>query len=209
MRRILLLAFAFAVALSLSAQKKKEQKRELPDQVLVAQYVFVTGWHGGLYDFRTPPEERSAITRVQKAIDDWPRYRLVYCPEQADIMLVVKPGHLGMVQGGMGIGRGGPEYPPAQARPCASAPLADEIDKPETRLGHGDLNRDSLGYGAEGGSPDDFLMVSLRPSYRPMDAAYIWKKSARNGLSGRLTLLEDFKEAVNLSDNARSAAGKP
>jgi hypothetical protein len=208
MRRFLLLVLAVSLSLSASAQKKKEPKRELPDQVLVARFVYVTGWHGGLYDSRTPPEERSAIMRVQKALDDWPRYRLAYCPEQADIMLVVKPGKLGMVQGGVRVGPGGPEYPPPPSKPCFG--YSEAIDRATTGGREMDImNGQDLGYGAEAGSPDDFLMLTLRPSYRPMNAAYIWKKSARNGFTGKLTLVEDFKETVNQSDSARAASRKP
>ena len=78
MRRFLLFVLLITVLPNAFAQKKKkETQRELPDQVLAAKYIYVTGWHGGLYDFRTPPEERSAIVRVQKALEEWSRYRLV------------------------------------------------------------------------------------------------------------------------------------
>ena len=209
MRRALLLLIALSLVLpAVGQKKKKEGKRELPDQVLEAQFIYVTGWHGGLYDFRTPPEERSAIMRVQKALDDWPRYRLVYCPEQADIMLVVKPGHLGMAQGGVAVGPGGPEYPPSSTRPCSPSP--ENLDR-NYGAQPGDLpTRESLGYGAEGGSPDDYLMLSLRPSYRPMDASFIWRTNAKGGLAPiKIKLLEDFKRAVEESEKARAAAKKP
>ncbi len=196
MRRLLLLVIILSIALISFAQKKKEPKREIPDAVLAAQYVYVTGWHGDLFDPRTPPEERTAINRVQNAVRDWGRYKLVYRPEQADLMLVVKPGHLGMVQGGVGIGGpplGGPGIdvgtPVPNGRPSAGT---------------------GVGYGAEAGSPADYLMVSLFPNDSPLDASYIWRRGANNGFQGRkIPLLEEFKKAVAESEKAKAASTKP
>jgi hypothetical protein len=191
MRRFLLLALVTCITLSTFAQKKKDPKRELPDQVLIAQYVYVTGWHGDLLDPRTPAAEKDAISRVQSAVHEWGRYKLAYQPEQADLMLVVKPGRLGMVQGGVG-GLGGPDIvmgtPPPQGRPTGSA---------------------NIGYGADAGSPTDYLMVSLFPG-NPIDASYAWKRAGYNGLQGRkIPLLEEFKKAVSETEKAKAASGKP
>jgi hypothetical protein len=197
MRRALLLLIIFSVALnSFGQKKKKDAKRELPDHVLAAQFIYVTGWHGDDHDWRTPPEERSAIVRVQKAIQTWGRYRLVYYPDQADLMMVVKPGHFGAVQGGVHVGLGGPEYPTPRVGGGAG--------------GTADANPTGMGVGGEGGSPDDYLMIALRPSYQPVESSYIWKASAKNGLEGeKIRLLEDFKRAVDESEKARAAAKKP
>ena len=176
MRRFLLLALIASLTLSSFAQKKKGPKQEIPDQVLVAQYVYVTGWHGDLYDLRTPPEERTAIGRVQTAVQDWGRYKLVYHPEEADIMLVVKPGHLGVV----GVGR----------QPGSMGT--------------------SIGYGAEAGSPSDYLLVSMFPKEDPLQAPYIWRRGATNGFQGRkIPLLEEFRQAVSDSDKAMATKKKP
>jgi len=194
MRRFLLLALVSVLALSSFAQKKKDPKQEIPDQVLVAQYVYVTGWHGDLYDLRTPPEERTAISRVESAVQAWGRYKLVYHPDEADIMLVVKPGHLGVVGigGGVGmppdIGIGTP--PPSNRQPGSVG--------------------NSIGYGAEAGNPSDYLLVSTSPKDDPVQAPYIWRRGATNGFQGRkIPLLEEFKQAVSDSDKAMSARKKP
>lgn len=194
MRWFLLVALVLSIVVSLSAQKKKEQKRELPDQVLAAQYVYVTGWHGDLYDVRTPPEERTAIMRVQTAVRDWGRYHLVFNRSEADMMLVVKPGHLGLVRGGVGVG-GPPDIAVGAPQPNGRA---------SGSIGTG------VGYGGEGGSPGDYLMVSMYPNENPVDATYIWKRSESNGFEGRkIPLLEDFKKAVADSDKAKAASAKP
>jgi hypothetical protein len=193
MRRILLLALAVSLTLSTSAQKKKVEQRELPDRVLVAQFVYVTGWHGGVHDFRTPPEEKSAILRVEAAVHEWGRYRLVLIPGDADLMLVVKPGHLGMMQGGVNVG-GGPDV-------AVGTPPFGRSTSP---AGTG------VGYGVEAGSPDDFLMLSLSPNIDPIHAPYIWKSSSSKGLQGRkIPLFEDLRRAVVESDKAMAASKKP
>jgi hypothetical protein len=191
MRRILLLALVTSLALSSFAQKKKEPKRELPDQVLVAQFVYVTGWHGDLYDPRVPSEERTAIVRVQDAVRAWGRYHLVFNRNEADMMLVVKPGHIGMVQGGISVG----------------SPPDVVLGNPSGRNVGSSIG---TGVGAEAGNPSDYLMVSMFPATDPMDASFIWKRSSNNGFVGRkIPLLEEFKKAVDESERAKAAAGKP
>jgi len=194
MRRLLLLALVVSLALSSFAQKKKDPKRELPDQVLAAQYVYVTGWHGDIYDPRTPAAERTAISRVQNAVRDWGRYKLVYHADEADLMMIVKPGHLGMVQGGIGLGD-----------PTIGVGTPPPTDGTSRRsMGTG------LGVGGEVGSPDDYLMVSLFPRDDPQQASYAWRRSANNGFQGRkIPLLEEFKQAVSDSEKAKAASGKP
>ena len=192
MRRLLLLVVVTSLALCAFAQKKKDPKRELPDQVLAAQYVYVTGWHGDVFDARLPQEERTAILRVQDAVRAWGRYRLVLSRAEADMMLVIKPGHLGMVQGGVNVG-GPPDVV-----------LGNPNGRPGGSIGTG------VGYGAEGGSPSDYLMVSMFPNSDPVDASFVWKRSGNNGFVGRkIPLLEEFKKAVEESDKAMAAAKKP
>ena len=184
MRRLLLFVLVASVALSAFAQKKK-QKQELPDAVLVARYVYVTGWHGDELQFRSLAEERNAIIAVQNAVRNWGRYRLVYRPEEADLMLVVKPGYLGMVQAGVNVGTGTPT------------------------VGTGSPGvRNGTDFGAETTNPDDYLLVSIMPKRDAQDASYVWRRGQRNGLTdvqGKVPLFDDFKKAVDQSDNARTA----
>jgi hypothetical protein len=193
MRRLLLLALVASLALSSLAQKKKDPKRELPDQVLAAQFIYVTGWHGDLYNPRVPNEERTAVMHVQEAVRAWGRYRLVFRPEQADMMMVVKAGHLGMVQGGISVGS-----PP-------DVVLGRPNSRPDTST-----SSTGVGYGGETGNPGDYLMVSMFPAFDPVDASYVWKRSSNNGFVGRkIPLLEEFKKAVDASEKAKAAATKP
>ncbi len=193
MRRFLLLALVASLALSAFAQKKKGPKQELPDQVLVAHYVYVAGWHGDLYDPNVPSEERQAINRVQFAVQDWGRYKLVNRAQEADIMIIVKAAKLGMVQGGGGIG--GPD-------------VGIGTPQPSIRIGTGGGRPD---YGVEGGSGGDALMVSLFPKDDAQSASYVWRRSQANGFQGRgkIPLLEELKKSVSESEKAKAANGKP
>ena len=188
MRRFLVVAVAVVVGLSAFAQKKK-QKQELPDAVLVAQYVYVTGWHGDELQFRSLQEERAAIIAVQDAVRAWGRYHLVFHPDEADLMLVVKPGYLGMVQSGVNVGVGSPTV---------------GVGGPQVRTG--------TDYGAEATNPDDYLMVSIMPKADAQQASYIWRRGQKHGLDdvrGKVALFEEFRKTVDESDRVRAANKKP
>lgn len=189
MRRIVLLALIASLAVGAFAQKKKKEKQELPSAVLAAQYVYVTGWHGDELQFRSLAEERNAIVAVQSAVRNWGRYRIAYRPEEADIMLVVKPGYLGLVQSGVNIGMGGP-----------------------VGGGTGPSVRTGADYGAEATNPDDYLLVSIMPSADVQGASYVWRRGQKHGLDsvrGKVPLFEEFRKAVDASDKARAANKAP
>lgn len=192
MRRLIVLSLAIVAATT--AVAKKKEKQELPTAVLAARYVYVTGWHGNEFQFRSLPEEREAIVAVQTALRNWGRYRVVYRPEEADIMLVVKPGYLGMVQSGVNVGVGGP---------IGTGP--DPTRGPgSTRVG--------TDYGAEATNPDDYLMVCILPRANAQDANYIWRRGQHHGLSavqGKVPLFEEFRKAVDESDKANAANKQP
>ncbi len=188
MRRVIAALVLALVTLSTFAQKK--QKQELPDAVLTARYVYVTGWHGNELEFHSLPEERDAIFAVQSALKQWGRYHVVYHVGDADLMLVVKPGYFGMVQGGVNVGTGGMGTPPNGTG--------------GTRVG--------TDVGGEVTNPDDFLLVSTAPTANAQDASYIWRHSQRHGLTvvqGKVPLFDEFRKAVDASDKARAARKNP
>ena len=194
MRRFLLFVLVGSLAVSAVAQKKK-QKQELPDAVLAAQYVYVTGFHGDMYDPNTPSDERQAINRVQFAMMDWDRYKVVHTAAEADIMLVVKAAKLGMVQGGGGIG--GPAVGPGTQETSVGIGIGTGAHRPA--------------YGVEGGSGGDQLMLSIFPKDDPQSASFVWRRAQNGGFQGRgkIPLLEELKKAVSESEKAKAANAKP
>lgn len=69
-----------------------------------ATYVLVTTPAGDIFSPNVPQEDRQAVQDVQKAIEKWGRYKLVYKREEADLILVVRTGRTASVEGGVKAG---------------------------------------------------------------------------------------------------------
>jgi hypothetical protein len=177
MRRIVVSCPVIALLLITSGFAQKKKANGMPQQVVVAQFMYVTSFHGDRFDPRTFPEDRQAIANMEEAIQAWHKYRLVSRPEDADIMLVVRPARAASARVGVGI-------PPIDSR-------GGGIDTGRPSTG-------GLGVGTDITSvPDDTLMVSLQPDRDPSAASFIWRRSQRNGLQGQKpALFEQFKKAV-------------
>ncbi|MGH9523853.1 MAG: hypothetical protein ACRD3E_15100 [Terriglobales bacterium] len=181
MKRALLLALIVAVVLPSLAQKKK--KSELPMQVVAAQFVYITSFHGDTYSRETTMEERAAMNRIEDAVRAWGKYKVVYRPEEADLMLIVKTSGLGGARTGIDVGT--PPMDPSH---------------PGTRI---DPRTGGVGIGTLGGvdvssDSNDMLLVSITPQEPATDASFVWRRSAHNGLRGnKPTLFEAFRDAVD------------
>jgi hypothetical protein len=55
-----------------------------------AKYVYVTSYDGSQFSRNLLPEDRAAISAVQSALSASGRYTVVYRPEEAEMILVVK-----------------------------------------------------------------------------------------------------------------------
>jgi len=185
MKRAFLLLLAIALVLPASAQKKR--KSELPMAVVAAQFVYITSMHGDSYNPRTSLEERDAMRRVEDAVRAWGKYKVVYRPEDANLMLVVKTSGMGSARVGVGL-------PPI------------DTTNPGTRIDPRNSPIGGLGTGADISSdPNDMLMVSLTPRESAEDASFVWRRSARHGFQGnKPDLVEEFRSAVD--DTARQNA---
>lgn len=178
MRRFAVIAFVLLLSLFAFSQKKDKKKSEMPQIIVTAQFVYVTSWHGDLYDVRNlTPDDRQAIINVQDALKKWKHYRLVSFPQDADITLIVRPGALGMVQGRVGIGT---------PFPTGRTPGA----------GSGQIQLDPT-FRVEGGNPNDELLVAVGGVREPTTSSFFWRRSARNGFSApNVSLVETFKKDV-------------
>lgn len=190
MRRLLSVCLLLALAATGFAQKNKK-KSEIPQSVVVAQFVYVTSFHGDRFDRRTTYEDRQAITNVEEAVQKWGRYRIALRPDEADIMLVVRPGEMAASHMGVGI----------------------PIDVGGTRIGttpSGTPTSTGPNIGAGGdisNAPDDMLLVSLRAVEPANEASFVWRRSQHNGLFGRNPgLLQEFRKQV---EEAEKQAKKP
>jgi hypothetical protein len=84
--------------------------------VVHAKYVLVTTNAG--YDLTNPnmfPDDRQAAIDVQNAIKKWGRYALAYQPKDADLILLVRKGHIAETQPQLRIGVGSTISPTVSA----------------------------------------------------------------------------------------------
>lgn len=119
LRRLVVLALVCTIAVPLVAKDKKKGK--LPRLVTDARNVFVTTMYGSTWepesvlDARISNADRRAISDVQQALRKTGRYSIVYRPEHADILMVVRAGRRAAVTAGPRIGmdpRGGVQINP-------------------------------------------------------------------------------------------------
>ena len=76
--------------LALAAPSAQPEVKPFPKTLMNARFVYVTSYDGNEFNFNILPEDREAISNVQKAIQDWGHYILVYDPGQADMIIAVQ-----------------------------------------------------------------------------------------------------------------------
>lgn len=165
-RRSLLALVVLLAAQTLVAKDKVI----MPEVIRNATYVFVTTYDGDIFSPRVVPEDRQAIADVQRAIEKWGRYKLVYSAHEPELILVVRTGRLVEsrvgLQNGPTVGPGGAPGGPAQS------------------------------VGAEVGDPQDTLEVFLAPAHIETDIP-LWKGRAVNGLKATdMPLMKEFRDKV-------------
>ena len=71
-------------------QRAPEQNWKALGTLRNARFVYVTSYDGPQFSPYLRLEDRTAIARVQKAVQGWGGYTVVYRPQQADIVLAVQ-----------------------------------------------------------------------------------------------------------------------
>jgi len=179
-----------AVLLACSASLFAKDKVVLPKSVVVARYVMVTSYYGNrVADPRIPSDDRRAIADVENALHKWGKYIVVYHPENADIIVLVRKGRLAMVTPHIGIGTG-------VGIDTSRGTGGIEIG------GNRRTTTTTMGVGAEAGEPDD--MIAVYDAMLGTDAAPLWRESMRDGLNPPgMKLVQEFRKVVD------EAAKKP
>ncbi len=153
-----------------------KEKSGMPALITNATYVFVTTYDGDLLNPDVTPEDRQAVDDVQKAIEKWGGYKLVYKFQQADLILVVRTGRKLEIKGGLqkstttGPGAG----------PSGSAQSA----------------------GAEAGDPRDILAVYAASDGAQVikSSPPLWRNRAAEGLKApEMPLWKQFQSEVEAS----------
>lgn len=147
-----------------------KDKTIMPEAIRNATYVMVTTYDGDVFSPRVVPEDRQAIADVQRAIEKWGRYKLVYSAHEPELIVVVRTGRL--VEARAGVQNGATVGP--NGAPGGSA----------------------QSVGAEVGDPQDTLEVFLAPANIKIDTP-LWRARAVDGLkTPDMPLMKEFREKV-------------
>ena len=88
---IVLLSLALTMLSStLSAAAASGNPPQMPRTLANARFVYVASYDGDQFDPNLLPDDRSAISRVEDAIQKWGKLTVVYRAQDADIILMVE-----------------------------------------------------------------------------------------------------------------------
>lgn len=182
-----------------SAWAKSPKKSEITHIFCPATYVYVRTMDGDVILPRVLPEDRDAASRVEDQLTKWNRYVLVYEPQQADLIFVVRTGRVATALGNVGAGRGAP-MPGARPAPDptdASQGPENPSQNPRTPAGIGPHT--SVGTGGSVGPPDDLLAVYTKPGNVDTQTP-IWEQTQKDGLADPdVPLFQQIRTAVDQS----------
>ena len=162
---------------TLAAAGNKPKKPALPAVFDHARYVYVQAMDGTIFNPNLYPEDRQAISDVERAIQDWHRYTLTVERSPAELVFVVRRGRLASVKGRVGIGN-------IPVSPGAQIPGRQQ---PGT----------AIGAGGEVGPRDDLLWVCMVQPNGKLSSP-LWSRKEPRGLeSPDVPLFQQFKRAVD------------
>lgn len=141
-----------------------------------ATYVMVTTYSGDIFSPEVPPEDRHAVQNVQDRIEKWGRYKLVYNPKEADLILVVRTGRVAEVKGGVQVG---------------TQRVGDTTSK-----SHGSA------IGGEVGDPQDTLTVYMASA--GINGPPLWRGRAPGGLRAPgMQLVQELRAKVEAPEKKK------
>jgi hypothetical protein len=197
MRRLTLLLLPLLFIVPTFAKDKN--KGQLPKLVVNAQYVLVTTYCGDPatqpLNPHIMPEDRQAVADVQRALEKWGRYQIAYRPEDAELILVVRTGH--MAEGTVGVqghADSGPRDQPADISSIGGPGTADPCGTGNTPRGVAPVAN------ADGGDPQD--MLALYNVNMGLDAPPLWRGRRPDGLKlPEMSLVQDLRTKVEAAAN--------
>jgi len=91
MKKSIFLSAGLILAMAtLSFATAPPNPQPMPRILANARFVYVTSYDGGQFNPELLPEDRTAIARVQTAIQKWGKLIVVYRPQEADVILAVQ-----------------------------------------------------------------------------------------------------------------------
>ncbi|HLJ77359.1 MAG TPA: hypothetical protein VKT75_08095 [Acidobacteriaceae bacterium] len=206
MKRSPIVVLLVATGVAASAWAKSPKKVEVPRLVCPAQFVYVRTMDGDLMLPRILPEDRDAAYRVEDQLSNWNRYVLVYEPQQADLVFVVRTGRLATVDGNVGVQQGVPDQT-GPGQPVGAGPRGTNRDPSDASQGPGDPSQNpanpgsdrrgtTLGAGGSVGPPDDLLAIYTKPGNVDSQAP-IWQQTLKDGLAAPdVPLFQQIRTAI-------------
>ena len=177
---MLKISLRMVVLLLAASVLQAKEKSDISAVITNATYVFVTTYDGELLNPEVKPEDRQAVDDVQKAIEKWGGYKLVYKFQEADLILVVRTGRTLELKGGLQKGTTtGPGAGPGGSAQSTSA---------------------------EAGDPKDILAVYAASEGAQVikNSPPLWRNRAANGLRApEIPLLKQFQSEVESSRKKR------
>jgi len=189
--------FFLIAALLVSFSFAKDKKSELVRNITHAKFVMLTTLHGN--DFQSaqvPPEDVKAFQATEEALRKWGRYVIVYTPQEADLIMVVRAGRTTSRHDGIAmpstitVGR----VPPSGTGDPAGAPPPPP---------------GSVVYGGEVGPSED--MLEIFDAHLGVDnfehaSAPLWRKLQAGGLQGKEpALVNQLRKEVEQADKEDAA----
>lgn len=161
-------------------------KQSVPKSLVVARYAMVTSYYGNrVADPNVPSDDRQAIADVENAIQQWGKYRLVFRPKNADIIVLVRKGRTAMVTPRVHTGTG--------------VGIDPRNGSGDARIGGGN-NSPGVGVGVEAGSSDD--IIAVYDALHGIDSTPLWRKTMRNGLvPPDMKLVKEFRRVLEEAAN--------
>lgn len=160
----------------LSLALKAEDKTAISAVVKNATYVMVTTYSGDVFSPNVSPDDRHAVRNVQDKIQKWGRYKLVYKPGEADLILVVRTGRLAEVKDGVQVGT--------------------------QRVGDTTSRSHGLAIGGEVGDSQDTLEVFM--ASQGINGPPLWRGRAPSGLKApEIQLVQEFRSRVEAPEKKK------
>ena len=167
---------------------KDKSKSNLNRNITHAQFVMLTTLHGNRFETsKVPPEDVKAFWATEAALKKWGRYILVYTPEEADLIMVVRAGRVASIHGGIAgtdtitIGRM-PRTDPSDPTGAPVPPIGSES------------------AGGEVGPSEDMLEI-YDAHLGVMTSSPLWRKLQASGLEGpEPSLVKELRKEVEAAE---------
>lgn len=210
MRRYAAVGMVLLVGGMVTTASAKKKKDPVASKIFCqARYAYVRAVDGDVLNPNVLPEDREAASDLMHHLQDWKRYTMVYEPDQADLVFMVRTGRIASLRGQGSVAAGGP-YPGGRVQigrnpgagpqnPSGTANPADAGDYP---MGTG------YGGGGEVGPPNDLLQVYTSGSGNGVHTM-LWEHTQQDGLQGSQPLFQHLRDAVEKTceDSGKDKSG--